>query len=124
MRIHPIRTQNEFEKALGLIDQLWLSPQGSEEYDQFEVLATLIEEFEKKKYPVTFPDPIEAIHFYMDQQGLVFRNLAELIGYDNSVAILKKKKRLTLTMIRKLCMEWQIPADVLVKPYKLEWDQK
>lgn len=80
----------------------------------------MIEEFEKKQHPVEFPDPVEAIRFYMDQRGLLVKNLAELLGYDNTILVLEKKKRLSLKMIWKLCQEWQIPADVLVKPYPLE----
>lgn len=102
MRIHPIRTKRDFETALGLIDRLWAAPEGTKEYDQFEVLAILIEEFEKKHYPVTFPDPIEAIQFYMDQRGLLVKNLAEVLGYDDTILILEKRKQLSLKMVWKL----------------------
>ena len=85
-----------------------------------ELLALLIDNFEKSTYPIEFPDPIEAIKFRMEQLGYKQKDLAEAIGLKSRVSeILGRKRKLTLDMIRKIHVELGIPTSVLIQDYKL-----
>ena len=87
----------------------------SEEGAFFEALITLIEAYERKHYPISPPDPVEAIKFRMDQGGLSVKDLEPIIGKPNRVyEVLNRKRPLTLAMIRRLHRSLGIPADVLI----------
>ncbi|MBY0281276.1 MAG: transcriptional regulator [Alphaproteobacteria bacterium] len=120
MRIRPIKTKDDFEEALSLIDQLWNAEYGSSEYDYFETLAICIENYEREKTIIEFSDPIEAIRYYMQQRGKSFEDLSELFGSsDTAFQILYREIPLTIAMIWKLCKNWDIPAECLIKPYPI-----
>lgn len=88
---------------------------GSPEENFLEVLTTLVEEWERRHHPVLPPDPVEAIRFRMEQQGLSAGDLAPLLGGSNRVSeVLGRKRALTVTMIRNLHRALGIPAEVLV----------
>lgn len=90
---------------------------GTDEGDELEVLAALIEVYEERHFPVDPPDPIEAIRFRMDQQGLTRRDLEPYIGPSGRVSeVLNRKRRLTLPMIRRLHEGLGIPLESLVQP--------
>jgi HTH-type transcriptional regulator/antitoxin HigA len=113
-----IKTEKEYQKALKRLDMIFDAKKGSQEGDELELLSLLIDNYEKEKYPIDFPDPIEAIKFRMEQLGYKQKDLAQAIGLKSRVSeILNRKRKLTLDMIRKLHLELRIPTEVLVREY-------
>lgn len=120
MNITPIRTEHDYEAAMERIDELWGAPVGSQDGDELEVLATLVEAYEAKHYPIAPPDPVEAIKFRMEQQGLTPEDMVAYLGHRSRVTeILNRKRKLTLGMIRKLSDGLKIPLDSLISDYNL-----
>ena len=115
--IKPIRTKRDHEAALAEVERLWGSKLGTSEGDRLDVLATLIEAYEAAHHPMDPPDPIEAIKFRMEQQGLSRRDLESLIGTRTRVAeILNGRRNLSIGMIRRLHKALGISAEVLIRP--------
>lgn len=115
--IKPIRTERDYEAALKTVERLWGAKVGTPEGDRLDVLATLIDVYESEHYPMDPPDPIEAIKFRMEQQGLTRRDLEEIIGTRTRIAeVLNRKRGLSITMIRRLHERLGISADVLIRP--------
>ncbi len=120
MQVKPIKTVDDNRAALARIEQLWDAEPNTPEGDELEVLATLVEAFEEAHYPIAPPDPIEAIKFRMEQQGLEDKDLVPFLGTRSRVTeVLKRQRRLTINMIRKLHEGLRIPLDSLVKEYQL-----
>lgn len=116
MQIRPIRTENDYRDALRRIETLMNSEAGSPEGDQLDVLATLVEAYERKQYPLDLPDAVEAIKFHMEQNLLTAKDLQPMIGRMNRVyEVLNHKRPLTLPMIRKLHDQLGIAAECLIK---------
>ncbi|MCP5424534.1 MAG: transcriptional regulator [Gammaproteobacteria bacterium] len=116
MEIRPIKTEADYEATLKEIESLMSAEAGSPEGDRLDVLVTLVEAYERVHYPVDFPDPIEAIKFRMEQQGLAVEDLIPIIGRKNRVyEILARKRPLTLRMIEGLHERFSIPAESLLK---------
>jgi HTH-type transcriptional regulator/antitoxin HigA len=117
MEIKPIVTKADHRAALKEIEALMPARLGTPEGDRLDVLVTLVEAWEKKRYPMELPDPIEAIKFRMDQSGLGPKDLVPMIGQLNRVyEVLARKRPLTLQMIRRLHRDLGIPAESLIKP--------
>jgi HTH-type transcriptional regulator / antitoxin HigA len=117
MAIKPIRCEADYERALRRVEALWDSPEGSAESDELDVLATLIEAYEREHYPIDLPNPIEAIKFRLEQSGKDPRALIGVIGGRPRVhEVLSGKRPLSLNMIRSLHKKFHIPADVLIRP--------
>lgn len=117
MEIRPIHNEKEHRAALERLESLMDAEPGTDEGDELEVLAALIEVYEEKHYPVDPPDPIEAIRFRMDQQSLTRRDLEPYIGTSGRVSeVLNRKRRLTLPMIRRLHEGLGIPLESLIQP--------
>jgi len=115
MNIHPIHNDDDHGRALSEIERLWGSPEGTPEADALEVLVTLVDAYEAKHHAIDPPDPIEAILFRMEQQGLTRNDLIHMIGSRARVSeVLNKKRPLTLAMIQRLRTGLGISADVLV----------
>jgi HTH-type transcriptional regulator/antitoxin HigA len=120
MDIKPIRTRKDYRAALREIERLWDADPGTPDGDRVDVLVTLIEAYEAKHYPIEPPDPIAAIEFMMEQKGLARRDLEQAIGSRGRVSeVLTKRRPLTLPMIRSLSHLLDIPAEILVQPYRL-----
>ena len=116
MEIKPIRTKADYEAVLLEIESLLDAEEGSPEEDRLEVLSLLVEDWEDVHYPIDPPDPIEAIKFRMDQQGLTRRDLETYLGKRQRVAdILNRKRALSLPMIRRLNEGLGIPAEALIR---------
>lgn len=116
MFIHPIKTEKDYEAALVEIERLWRAEAGTEDEDRLDVLVTLVEAWEEQNYPVSPPDPVAAIEFRMDQEGLSPKDLEPWIGPETTVKdILAGRCGLTLEMIRKLHEELGIPAEILIR---------
>lgn len=115
--IKPIRTKRGHEAALAEVERLWGAKLGTPQGDRLDVLVTLIEAYETKHFPMDPPDPIEAIKFRMEQQGLSRRDLESLIGTRTRVAeVLNRRRNLSIGMIRRLHKKLGISADVLIQP--------
>jgi HTH-type transcriptional regulator/antitoxin HigA len=111
-----IKNESEYEAALAKIEQLMDLPDSSSEKDDLEVFALLVEEYEKKHYPIEFPDPVEAILFRMEQQGLSRRDLEKYIGSQSKVSeVLNHKIPLSISMIRALNKGLGIPFEILLQ---------
>jgi HTH-type transcriptional regulator/antitoxin HigA len=106
---------------LNQVEQLWGARLGTEEGDRLDVLATLIDVYEAAHYPADPPDPIEAIKFRMEQQGLSRKDLEPLIGTRTRVAeVLNRRRSLSIGMIRRLHKKLGISAEVLIRPSRRE----
>jgi HTH-type transcriptional regulator / antitoxin HigA len=123
MEIRPIHNKKEYKAALIEIEQLWTAPAKSAEADRLDVLALLVEHYEKTHFPIADPDPIEFIEHVMESRGLSRKDLEPIIGPRGRVAdILNRTRPLTLEMIRRLVSQLNLPAEVLVKPYVMRED--
>lgn len=115
--VKPIRSEGDYETALAEVERLWGAQAGTAEGDRLEVLATLIDAYEEQHHPVDPPDPIEAIKFRMEQQGLTRRDLEKIIGTRTRVAeVLNRRRGLSIGMIRRLHERLGISAEVLIRP--------
>jgi len=114
--LRPLRSEKDYEAALAQVERLWGAKAGTSKGDRLDILATLIEAYEAKHYPMDPPDPIEAIKFRMEQQGLTRKDLERVLGSRTRVSeVLNRKRGLSLDMIRKLHDKLQIPAEVLIR---------
>jgi len=121
MNIKPIRNEKDYELALKRVESLMDAEFGTEDFDELEVLTTLIESYEAKHYTIDTPDPIEAIKFRMEQEGLRQKDLVKIFGNKVRVSeVLNKKRRLTLDMIRNINHDLHIPLESLLNRYELE----
>jgi HTH-type transcriptional regulator / antitoxin HigA len=115
--VKPIRTEADYEQALAKVGRLWGSKSGTPDGDRLDVLATLIDAYETEHHPIDPPDPIEAIKFRMEQQGLTRKDLEGIIGTRTRIAeVLNRKRGLSIAMIRRLHDRLGIPAEVLIRP--------
>jgi HTH-type transcriptional regulator/antitoxin HigA len=115
MKIKPIRTKTDYKHALERVELLWNAKPHSSEGDEFEILFTLIEAYEREHYPIAPPHPIEAIKFRMDQLGMNSSDLAKYLGYKSRASeILSGKRKLTVGMMRKMYNELGVPAEALL----------
>jgi HTH-type transcriptional regulator / antitoxin HigA len=116
MEIRPIRNDADHEAALHRIEELWGAPADSAEGDELDVLATLTEAYERERYPIDQPDPVEAIKFRLEQTGKDFRALIGVIGQRTRVyEVMRGARPLSLNMIRNLHRKLEIPADILIQ---------
>jgi HTH-type transcriptional regulator/antitoxin HigA len=117
MYIKPIKTEADYRAVLKEIESLMTAEADTPDGDRLDVLATLVEAYERKHYALDLPDPVEAIKFTMDQRGLTVKDLEPMIGRSNRVyEVLNHKRPLTLKMIRNLHKRLGIPAECLIKP--------
>lgn len=118
MNIKVIKTESDYNQALKRLDQIFHAPIGSTEGDEAEILSILIEKYEDEYYPIEAPDPIEAIKFRMEQMDMTKKDLADVLGYKSRVSeIFSKKRKLNISMIRKLHDKMNIPYESLIADY-------
>jgi HTH-type transcriptional regulator/antitoxin HigA len=116
MDIAPLRNRRDYRQALKEIETLMQAKRNTPEGDRLDVLVTLVEAWESKHYPLDLPDPVEAIKYHMEQNGLAPRDLIPFIGSRNRVhEVLNRKRPLTLKMIQRLHAGLKIPAESLLK---------
>lgn len=116
-----LKTEAEYQIALDRLYELFDAPVGTEEGDEAEVLALLVEDYENRHYPIDPPDPIEMIKIRMEEMSLKQVDLADAFGGKNRASeVLSRKRRLTLEMIRNLSERLGIPARSLVGAYELK----
>ncbi len=115
--VKPIRTSKDHANAMKEVESLWGAKNGTPKGDRLDVLATLIDAWEAIHYPMDPPNPIEAIKFRMEQQGLTRKDLEGIIGTRARIAeVLSGKRELSIAMIRRLNAELNIPAEILIRP--------
>jgi len=115
-----IKTDEDYYATLDRINELFDAKVGTPESDELDVLVLLIENFEDKHFPIEVPDPIEAIQIRMEELNFKQKDLVGIIGGKSRVSeILNRKKSLTVTMIRNLTQALNLPAEILVRDYKL-----
>lgn len=115
MKIKVIKNKKDYEDTLKRIEKLFDANPNTEEGDLLELLVTLVEIYEQKKFSIAPPDPIEAIKFRMEQLGLKQSDIAEVVGGKNRASeILNRKRELTAKMMRELHKKFNIPAESLL----------
>ncbi len=120
VNIKPIHTENDYQEAMKNFATLWGAAEGSPESDQLDILATLIDKYEENNFPMDLPDPVDAILFRMEQQGLSRKDLEPMLGTRNRVSeVLNRRRGMSIEMIRALHDQLHIPAEVLIKPSKI-----
>ncbi|RKR09697.1 HTH-type transcriptional regulator/antitoxin HigA [Flavobacterium sp. 90] len=120
MEIKPIKTEKDYDLALQRVNTLFDAEPNTVEADELDILVTLIEKYEQIHYPIPEPDPIEAIKFMMEQNGLTPTDLGILLNSRSRVSeIFKRKRALTIAQIRVLNEKLRIPAETLIKEYAL-----
>ncbi|MGD9618059.1 MAG: type II toxin-antitoxin system HigA family antitoxin [Alphaproteobacteria bacterium] len=120
MLIRPIRNEAEYEAALEEIERYFDREPvpGTPEADRFDILAMLIGAYERERWPIDPPEPIEAIQSYMEQRGYTQSDLADLLGSRSRASeILNRRRPLTMEMAWKLHRDWGLPAESLIRPY-------
>src|SRR5690606_31485339 len=120
-----ITTELEYEKALARLAIIFEADQDSAEGMKAELLVTLIEKYEKEHYPISLPDPIDAVRELMERKGLKDKDVIPAIGSKTTVSlVLNRKRALTIDMIRKLSDLLGLPVEVLIQPYELDgWQE-
>ncbi len=115
MKIKPIKKETDYQVALNEVEKIFDAKPDTEDGDRLDILVTLIEAYEAKKFKIAPPDPIEAIKFRMEQLGLKPSDLAEVLGGSNRVSeILNRKRNLTVKMMKALRSEYDVPAESLL----------
>lgn len=116
MEVRPIKTDKDYRAALKRIETLMMARRNTPDGELLDVLATLVEAYEREHFPMDLPDPVEAIKFTIEQRGLSIKDLAPMIGRPNRVyEILNRQRPLTLRMIRRLHRDLGIPAESLIR---------
>jgi HTH-type transcriptional regulator/antitoxin HigA len=124
MEIRPIRSDQDHRAALVEIEACWGAPEGTEKGDKLEVLVALVESYEARRWPIDDSerfDPVDVLNHAIEELGHTQAELAELLGSRSRASeILARRRALTVDMIHKINEAWKIPADLLVRPYKIE----
>jgi HTH-type transcriptional regulator/antitoxin HigA len=115
--LQAIKTDRQHKAALKRIDRLMDAASGTSAAAELEVLAILVEKYEREKYRIAPPSPLEAIQFRMEQMGYTQSDLARLLNSRSRASEIMSGsiKRLSLGMIRRLHDEWHIPAEILIR---------
>ena len=120
MNIKLIKTESDYRKALSRLDEIFDAAIGTEEGDEADILAILVDDYEKKHYPIESPDPIEAIKIRMQEMHLKQIDLVDEIGGKSRVSeVLNKKRKLTVDMIRRLTNKLNLSAELLISDYQI-----
>jgi len=120
MNIKPIKSEQDYANTLVQIESLMRAKPNTPQMDELEILTTLVEAYEEQHYKMDAPDPIEAIKFRMEQEGLKQKDLVSIVGSKSRVSeVLNRKRKLTIEMIRKLHKQLHIPIESLFLDYKI-----
>jgi len=120
MELKPIRTKKDYRAALAEAKLLWDAPAKSPEADRLDVLTLLIEQYERRHFPIADPDPIDFLAHVMEARGMTRKDLEPYIGPRGRVSdILNRIRPLSLEMIRRLSAGLKLPAEVLIRSYHL-----
>ena len=120
MNIKPIKTEHDYSAALERLEVIFDAVVGTPESDEADILALIIDEYEKKHFPIEAPDPIEAIKIRMEEMNLKQVDLIETLGGKSRVSeVLNRKRKLTIEMIRNLNKRLNLSAELLINDYQL-----
>ncbi len=120
MDIKLIKTDLDYQNALGRLDKIFDAPIGTPESDEADILGLMIDEYEKTYFPIDAPDPIEAIKIRMEEMQLKQVDLVPEIGGKSRVSeVLNRKRKLTVDMIRRLANKLNLSAELLIRDYQL-----
>jgi len=123
MHIRPIRTDKDHRAALVEIDKLWGASSGTPEGDKLDILVTLVETYEERRWPLKRRrpfDPVDVLNYAIEELGHSQAELADILGSRSRASeVLARRRPLTLHMIQKINATWKIPADLLVQPYRV-----
>ena len=123
MNISPIKNETDYRNALKRLEVIFDAPIGTPEGDEADLLGLMVDDYEKKHYPIQAPDPIEAIKIRMEEMHLKQIDLINEIGGKSRVSeILNRKRKLTVEMIRKLNRRLNLSPELLISDYKLAKD--
>ena len=118
MTIRKIKNKKQYEAALERFEDIFQANAGTPESDEADVLALVIKDYEEQHFVIEAPDPIEAIKYRMEQQGLSNKQLGDILGYKSRVTdIFNGHRKLSLSMVRKLHESLHIPLQSLIKEY-------
>ena len=118
MNIKPIKTKKDYEQALARLEVIFDAKKGTSKGDELELLGMLVDNYENEKFPISFPDPVEAIKFRLEQLGYTQTDLANIVGLKSRASeILNRKRKLSLEMIRQIHDRLNIPTEVLIQAY-------
>jgi len=123
MEIRPIRTEADYDAAIAEIDRLWKAEPGTDDGDKLSILAILVEKYENERWPVDTSrlDPVEMLNYLVTDAGHTQAELAELLGSRSRASeVLSRKRALTVGMIHKISTAWKVPAELLIRPYRLK----
>ena len=110
-----IKTEKDYNEALKRIEEIFDAEEGTPEAEELELLSTLVELYEKEHFPIEAPDPVSAIKFRMEQEGLTNEDMVAYLGSKSRVSeVFAHKRNLSISMIRKLVAGLHIPAEVLL----------
>ena len=123
VQIRPIRTDKDHRNALAEIEKLWGAPIGTPEGDKLDILATLVETYEERRWPLKSRrrfNPVDVLHYAIGELGHSQAELADILGSRSRASeVLARRRRLTLEMIQRINASWKIPVDLLVRPYRV-----
>ena len=115
MNIKPIRNDDDLHATFKRLEKVFQAQEGTDAADEREILVTLIEAYEQKYFPINAANPIDAIKFRMEQQGLTQKDLEPYIGSSGRVSeVLNNKRRLSLQMVKRLHDGLHIPYESLL----------
>lgn len=118
MQVKKIKNKKQYLSAMERFEEVFQAKAGTNESDEADVLALVIKDYEEQHYVIDAPDPIEAIKYRMEQQGITNKQLADILGYKSRVTdLFKKNRKLNLSMVRKLHASLHIPLQSLIKEY-------
>jgi HTH-type transcriptional regulator/antitoxin HigA len=118
MPLKILKTKKEYQQSLERFEKIFQTKPGNAENDEADLLALIIKDYEDKHFIIDAPNPMEAIKYRMEQQGLTNKDLAKILGHKSRVSdIFNNNRKLNLAMIRKLYNELHIPLEILVKDY-------
>jgi HTH-type transcriptional regulator/antitoxin HigA len=124
MDIRPIRNEQDHRAALAEINACWGAAEGTGEGDKLEMLVALVESYEARRWPIESDekfDPIDVLNYAIEELGHTQSELAELLeSRSRASEVLSRRRALTVDMIHRISQAWKIPADLLVRPYKIE----
>ncbi len=119
MNIKPIKSERDYKAALQEVEKIFDAKPNTPKGDRLEVLSILIEAYEEKHYNIPYPNPVDALLYYIESRGLTRKDLEPYIGSRARVSeILNRRRQLSIEMIRKLSSGLDIPAEILIQPYK------
>ncbi len=118
MKFKKLKTKKDYHTALTRFEEIFQAKSGTAESDEADVLSLLLKEYEEKNFVIDIPNPVDAIKYRMEQQGLTNSDLAKILGFKSRVTdIFNKHRKLNLAMVRKLHDQLNIPLETLVKEY-------